>query len=351
MTSDEKNTKPEFVEFRKWLDSQDSTDEKTRRALCRLVDSTVAADGLSPVRLKQVQQRLFSAPNKAVRFRRLVFVSVALTVLSISGAIVVAREGYFSFFRAQRNQQDSPVREFPEKQKRPDAGKGQRRLANPMVGGDEVAGPTTQVETFEENKADPKRASIAIRRKPLVIASASTSQISNPVGSGLDPIAPEKPTGLSVESDMIHSAMKLARDRESSQAALDTLDAYEKMFPSGVLAIEARLIRVEALLLLDRKGGALKVLESMSLKSGGRETELLLLRGELRAPTDCSSAIVDFSSVLDRPAPEGYHERALFGRGVCYRSLGHEDNAGRDFKSYLARYPNGRFVGATPRYP
>ncbi|MDZ4695346.1 MAG: hypothetical protein SGI86_09350 [Deltaproteobacteria bacterium] len=333
-----KDNGPEIFAFRKWIESQALPDEKTRRGLCRIVESVGPAEGLSKAELMQVEGRLFSHPNKPMRLRRLVFVSVALVVLSVSGTIVVAREGYFAFLGLEyRRRQESSDHAFPQ---RKDAGSKVKRR--------EV------VQTVVEKQATPVVAPSDVTAGPpdrhagVETASISTSEVRKraPQAALQTPpsILPAPKGGLGVESEMIRSAMELAKSGRDLDAALRAVDAYEKMFPAGVLAKEARFVRIEVLLLLGRNRDALEVLDSMVLSAGGRETELLLLRAELAAQSNCMRAVVDFSSVLNRSTRDEYQERALFGRGVCYRALGLEGDSARDFQTYRDRYPTGRFI-------
>ena len=59
--------------------------------------------------------------------------------------------------------------------------------------------------------------------------------------------------------------------------------------PGRQLAPEARVARVDALLTLDRADEALRALEQLPLDAHRRSTELQLIRGELRARTDCNA--------------------------------------------------------------
>src|SRR6185436_15905415 len=60
-------------------------------------------------------------------------------------------------------------------------------------------------------------------------------------------------SSLSREATLLGRALKaLRRDRDPA-AALRALDEYRASFPGGTLAVEARVARVDALLLLKRR--------------------------------------------------------------------------------------------------
>ena len=88
------------------------------------------------------------------------------------------------------------------------------------------------------------------------------------------------------------------------------LDEHDARFPSGVLALEAAVARIDALLLVGRRADALEHLARLPLGRVGRRMELQLLRGELYAERDCRKALADFDAVL-AVAPAPLSERAL----------------------------------------
>ena len=159
-----------------------------------------------------------------------------------------------------------------------------------------------------------------------------------------EPSSEAPPSQLSQEARLLNLAMVQLRQRRDGAAALATLNEYLQHYPQGTLAAEARGARIDALLLLQRKGEALKALDATRLEPVGRGQELLVIRGELRARRDCASAIRDFELVLGRAAPAPLEERALFGRAVCRRRQGDEQGARVDADAYLARFPDGRFA-------
>jgi regulator of sirC expression with transglutaminase-like and TPR domain len=119
-----------------------------------------------------------------------------------------------------------------------------------------------------------------------------------------------------------------------------------------VLSLEARVLRIDALLALGRRSDALTQLETLPLDRVGRGAELRLVRAELRASGDCRSALADFDRVLSATPAAGAEERALRGRSLCRASLGDAVGARSDADRYLEKYPRGRFAAelrAVPR--
>jgi len=154
-------------------------------------------------------------------------------------------------------------------------------------------------------------------------------------------VARVEPTPASEEIAALEDAMGLLRGRHDAPAALAALDDYIARFPRGVLAREARVARIDALLMLDRADEALRALEALPLDAHRRSTELQLIRGELRARTDCGRAEADFTAVLARVRMAALEERALYGRAACRSSAKNTGGAADDLRRYVERFPNG----------
>jgi TolA-binding protein len=135
--------------------------------------------------------------------------------------------------------------------------------------------------------------------------------------------------------------VSLLRGRHDAPAALAALDDYLTRFPAGVLAPEARVARVDALLMLGRADEALRALDALPLDAHRRSTELQLIRGELRARTDCGRAEPDFTAVLARAPAAPLEERALYGRASCRSAQGDAGGAANDLRAYVGRFPHG----------
>jgi TolA-binding protein len=159
-----------------------------------------------------------------------------------------------------------------------------------------------------------------------------------------------EPTPASPEITTLEQAMSLLRGKHDAPAALAALDEYISRFPNGALAREARVARVDALLMLDRADDALRALEELPLDAHRRSTELQLIRGELRARTDCARAEADFTAVLARVQAGALEERALYGRAVCRSTQGNTGGAADDLRRYIDRFPKGAHAGWAHRW-
>ena len=164
------------------------------------------------------------------------------------------------------------------------------------------------------------------------------------------PVERSEPTPASPEIVELEQAMSLLRGKHDAPAALAALDEYIARFPDGTLAREARVARVDALLMLDRADDALRALEELPLDAHRRSTELQLIRGELRARTDCAHAEADFTAVLARVQAGALEERALYGRAVCRSTQGNTGGAADDLRRYIDRFPKGAHAGWAHRW-
>jgi hypothetical protein len=150
-------------------------------------------------------------------------------------------------------------------------------------------------------------------------------------------------SGLSRESELLQRALEKLRRDHDGVAALRLLDEHRARFPAGVLALEAAVARIDALLLLGRHADALEDLARLPLARVGRRLELQLLRGELYAERDCRKALADFDAVL-AAAPPSLSERALYGRATCRLRSGDAVGGRADLDQYSMRFPSGRFA-------
>ena len=154
--------------------------------------------------------------------------------------------------------------------------------------------------------------------------------------------APRPESALAAESRLLAAA--IAKLRKEPAATLSALDDYAARFPQGQLAQEAEVMRVDALLALGRRDGALRVLDGLTLAGLPRARELVLLRAELRSEAGrCRDALADFGSAIIEAA-DTLDERALYGRALCRARLGNFDGARNDLDRYLVRFPDGRFA-------
>jgi len=149
------------------------------------------------------------------------------------------------------------------------------------------------------------------------------------------------------EAGLLATAFRALRAHSDAAAALRTLDEYDRAFPDGALSSEARVARVDALMIQGRRSEALSVLETFDGAPTSPPRNVLLLRGELLAETGrCSRAERDFDEVIRAGIRGDAEARALFGRGACRLNTG-DSAAGRaDLQRYLGWYPGGSFAQA-----
>lgn len=153
--------------------------------------------------------------------------------------------------------------------------------------------------------------------------------------------ASAQPPAISQDVLEMDRAMGYLRRDRNPAAALGALDNYLGRYPHGALAKEARLARIDALLMLGRYEQALNALEATIFDPGLRSTELLVVRAELRAAQDCRRAEEDFGTALGRGPDARLLERILYGRGACRTKLHDLAGANDDLGRYLERFPEG----------
>jgi hypothetical protein len=138
-------------------------------------------------------------------------------------------------------------------------------------------------------------------------------------------------------ADAIHS-LRTDHDPRSALALLDAL-------PRGTtFADEIALVRVEALLALGNRSGALATLDAMSLPDLPRGEDLLVLRGDLRAEAKrWPDAINDYTRGMASSTPD-LAERSQFRRAQCRMAMGETTLGSSELRAYLQRFPRGAFV-------
>jgi outer membrane protein assembly factor BamD (BamD/ComL family) len=151
---------------------------------------------------------------------------------------------------------------------------------------------------------------------------------------------------LALENRALSGAIIRLRRQGDAAGALEQLDDYLTRFPQGTLVTEAQGARVDALLLLDRHQEALAALNALSLRDSGRDQELRVIRGELRARVDCVRALADFDTLLrsSSGAESALVERAFRGSAVCHLRTGQLTRTRHDADRYLRQFPQGRFA-------
>jgi len=182
------------------------------------------------------------------------------------------------------------------------------------------------------------RAAVTAGREAPPLESAQASNPSDPETLRLESSA------LAGETPLLGEALTRLRQQRDASGALKVLDIYRARYPDGTLKREAEGARIDALLLLGRRGDALTELRHLELAPQGRDQELRLIRAELAAANDCAGAMTDFDRVLAEQVSDRLAERALHGRAVCRSRLGDAFGAKHDLGEYLRRFPEGRFA-------
>jgi hypothetical protein len=185
------------------------------------------------------------------------------------------------------------------------------------------------------------------RKLPEPAALVVVPPTAEPAASAAFPPVPAAQSSrLGMEAASLEAALSALKAGGKSNAlrALQALEQHFRDFPRGALELEARVARVDALLVLGRRQEARRELSALPIENVGRKSELRLIRAELRADDDCRAALSDFQVLVDQALPSAWAERALFGRGACLLKLGDKAGAARDFDSYLQRFPGGRFA-------
>jgi tetratricopeptide (TPR) repeat protein len=167
------------------------------------------------------------------------------------------------------------------------------------------------------------------------------------VSDGVEPTPPAAAAGerspLAEEAQLLGTAVSKLRAHHDYNSALAALDAYDALFPHGVLRDEAHLARLDALMAIGDSAQALRLLDQTEL-GGPRAAELLVVRGELRAGAGrCGEAIADFqrAEAMVAAGAARLRERALYGQASCHARRHEAAAAARDGEEYLSRFPDG----------
>lgn len=117
----------------------------------------------------------------------------------------------------------------------------------------------------------------------------------------------------------LSAAVNALRVEHSPAAALALLDRYGGELEKSSVSHEALLLRVEAMLKLERRTEVLSLLDDAPLAGVAASRTLLLTRAELRAAAGrCPEAVTDFDLVLVQT--QGHNKRALAGIAKCKKA-------------------------------
>ena len=278
--------------------------------------------------------------------------ALVAALLTLSVASVLGYEtGWFAPMRERLRFRSIPPA-LPEPVEHPKRRMGHSLAAPPDQASDDrpparadIPIPNIQAAGSERPPASTPLAPHAARAKSVAAAPIQKIALADDRPLSAPPRAPAieraEPAGPTEEVQTLQRAMGLLRGKHDAPAALAALDDYVARFPSGMLAPEARVARIDALLMLGRSDEALQALEALPLDAHRRSTELQLIRGELRARADCGRAEADFTAVLGGVRTAALEERALYGRATCRSSQGDAGGAAEDLRLYVDRFPNG----------
>lgn len=125
----------------------------------------------------------------------------------------------------------------------------------------------------------------------------------------------------------LSAAIRALRVEHAPTTALALLDRHAGDLEKSSVSHEALLLRVEAMLKLERQTEVLKLLDAAPMAGVAASRALLLTRGELRAAANrCAEAIIDFDLVLVQT--QGRNKRALAGRAKCQKPVDAKTSTG-----------------------
>ena len=166
------------------------------------------------------------------------------------------------------------------------------------------------------------------------------------------PHPPSEDAAPATEAQLVARALSRLRQANDPAGALVLLDQYARAFPRGILESEALSARLEAVIQMNDRKTALRLLDGRSTFAGRLGWQQLLTRAELRTSAGRhADGLTDFNRLL---APSGLTapddlERALYGRAVCLGKLRQDDRARADLISYQRRFPDGKHAAEVAR--
>lgn len=271
--------------------------------------------------------------------------AVLVTVLMTSGAVVGAQTGAWTWpsVMVRRLIRHAP----PLGGDLGNTGHGHGGPARQVVAMRSVAAPPLAATTLSVAPAPvlevaPVVAPAAVATSPRAVGKRMPGRSSTPAAPVAQAAAVStRDTTLAEENRLLGRIIGRLRHQGNPTEALVDLDQYAARFPAGLLSQEAYRARVDALLMAGRGAEARSILSRLALGTGARDRELRLIRAELGAENDCTTAMKDFHAVLVEAQAGPLAERALWGRAVCRARLGDETGARVDLADYLARFPGG----------
>jgi hypothetical protein len=303
--------------FVRW--ANDTSNDDVGRDLGNLFRSVRQPDPMPPSQIEATRRKLFRTASRRPQRSAWPSIAIALSLLAGGASAALSEWARPNWWRPHTEALRRPEPETPPANVSRDL-----PMHEPSSAHESEEPAVIEPPIVEE---PPARA--AARVSPSAISTANSSAARS---------------ALALESESLERALVALRREHDGRSALVILDEHEAAFPRGELALEAKAARVDALLLLGRRAEALSQLERMPLEGAGPRAELLLVRAEIRADSDCARALPDFDKVLAKSPPPALEERALYGRAACRMRVGDGAGAEADLRTYLSRYPTGRFA-------
>jgi len=352
------DTPDEMPEPSRWSDSSSQTgtaEHAIGTAFRRVREATLPSD----TAVASVGRRL-NAEAQPARARLIWRLAIAAALIMATGGAVGA-----ALHRWRRAEAVLPDAVAPGADARSGAARSHRRRRHPATG---VVEPAESAEVEVSAEAPPPSAAPgpvapAPEPAPPVVVAAPPAPARAPVASAPAQVAPSaaeahrparehraaEEASESVGAAIIADAFRDLRSRGDAAAALRSLDEYDRRFPDGVLRAESRVARVEALLTLDRRAEALRLLEAAG-PGGALTRDVRVTRGELLVESDrCADAVRDFDAVLAARDGDPAGGRALYGRASCRLRRGDTPGARADLTRYLSLHAGGPSAAAARR--
>jgi len=276
--------------------------------------------GLSPAAIARIERSLERGVDTALarpRPRTMRFATVTAAVALLAGAtFAVAHVGWRNlpfvgplFAPPARSHVPSP----PQTVVTPNSASEHAAPAQ----GKPSPEPSPSLEAAAAREPAPAR----IETKPTAPAARKTLAMRS-LGDGTAAHAVAMPEAavdpILGESQSFAAAIERWHRNHDGSGALAALDAHERLFPSGLLLVEARVLRAEILLAQGRERESLVLLDRMSLAGSPRARELLTVRGELRIKLGrCADGRADLDEVLSKGVADGLAKRATQALGHC----------------------------------
>jgi hypothetical protein len=342
----------EMPEPARWSDSpsESGTAEQTIGVAFRRVrEATEPSD----TAVASVARRLNTEPESS-RGRMLWRLAIAAALIMATGGAVGA-----ALHRWRRADAVVPAPATPAASARSAAALPHHRRRHPAAGVADLA-ESTEVEQSPE--LPPAESPVPVvpaleppAPVPAVVAPAPVASAPSVAPIAVEAHRPSRErhaaaaASESVGAAIIADAFRDLRSRGDAEAALLSLDEYDRRFPGGVLRAESRVARVEALLMLERRAEALQLLEAAG-QGGALTRDVRVTRGELLVESNrCADAVRDFDAVLAARDGDSAGGRALYGRASCRSRGGDSPGARADLTRYLSLHADGPSAAAARR--